>query len=110
MKTIKWVVDPPPTGRYRSFEKRHWPSAEYKDEPFKGRSAGYLTTVLGEEYVPSSVKDGTHSEIEVRVYDWSVVGRRTLKLKATYKTLGEAKKALEELVEKNPGFRLDPAK
>ena len=31
-KRIIWKVDLPPTGKYRSFGRRAWPSAHYRDE------------------------------------------------------------------------------
>lgn len=49
---IYWKVDPAPTGRYRSFQRRNWPTAYYKgsDEYFVG-GEWYtidLTTFVGD--------------------------------------------------------------
>lgn len=38
---LKWRVDPAPTGPYRSFSKRAWPSADYPN----GATAGYIINV-----------------------------------------------------------------
>lgn len=57
---LKWKVDPAPKGRYRSFDVRAWPDAEFKKS---GRPAARLTCVdkqtgHGVEYRPDEVKAG----------------------------------------------------
>jgi hypothetical protein len=83
---MKWKVDEPPTGRYRSFFKRHWPTCHVK-----GRTAFHIIPVNGDEYnakamVPLKVqiavwrkREGDHP-----TFDW-----KTLKGEAT--GLAEAK-------------------
>ncbi len=91
---LKWRVDPPPTGRYRSFEKRSWPLASYPD----GSSAFYIR--CEDEYTPSSAKNGKHKELTLCVavykpegvgFDWRVVKQR-------FTTLTVAKEAAQVLI------------
>ena len=61
---VKWVVDKPPTGRFRSFEKRGWPTAEYPD----GSTCAALYAEDGGEYSPSRVKEGNHAPLLMKVF------------------------------------------
>lgn len=105
MKII-WRVADPPTGRYRSFENRAWPSATINDPD--GDSLGALYCDTG--YDPKRVKTGDHSEITVRVADhrphqdpnrgaWTW---RTLKKRAA--TLTEAKELVEQFYKVHPDW------
>ena len=95
---LKWKVDPEPTGRYRSFEGRAWPSAEYVD----GRLAAFI--VCSEDYRPRYVKTGNHPELAVKLYDYSGAERVTKVLKARFATLAEAKAATAACLAANPQF------
>jgi len=55
---LKWKVSEVPTGRYRSFHGRQWPSASYvgTDKP-----AVYLS--CEDDYIPAQVRVGTHAPI-----------------------------------------------
>lgn len=78
---IKWKVDPAPTGRYRSFEKRGWPRAEYDD----GQLAASI--ICESDYIPRNVKEGKHADLKIIIYDYSS-GKRVMKsLKLTERTL-----------------------
>ncbi len=50
---LTWKVDPPPTGRWKSFTKRGLPTAEWPD----GSIAAMIYCV--DEYVPRLVKRRT---------------------------------------------------
>lgn len=98
---VKWIVAPKPTGRYRSFEKRGWPHAEYEDGQYAG---SIVCTDQTQNYVPSQVKTGNHPPLKVRVYDYSGPQRASVITKTEYKTLAEAKEVLAELLHKFPHF------
>jgi len=66
MQKLIWRVQPEPTGRYRSFEHRGWPSAHWKGE--QERAAAYIG--CKDEYVPKHVKAGTHAPLTVRIARW----------------------------------------
>jgi len=87
---LYWKVDPAPTGRFRSFEKRGWPTAYYDKDEDKIAAALYCDA----EYVPSIVKSGELFNIQVRIADYSIGGGgwewRTMKTRC--KSLDEAKK------------------
>lgn len=98
---VTWKVAPPPTGRYRSFEKRGWPFATYKDD----KSAALIA--CDDEYVPSKVATGDHKELTVRIADYTAVtgGSYTWRtMKARFKTLKDAKDAVEAFLTQNPTF------
>ena len=95
MKII-WRVDPAPTGRYRSFSRRAWPSAEYED----GRFAANIT--CADEYHPEDVRNAKHDVLTVRVADWSVRPWKARTMTSKFRTLAEAKKAFADLIEKCP--------
>lgn len=63
---LTWRVAPKPTGRYRSFEQRGWPTGYYPN----GRPA----VMLGCEdaYRPRVAQEGNHQPITVYIADHSV--------------------------------------
>jgi len=65
MIKLKWKVEPPPTGRYKSFDKRGCPSADYPN----GNCA--INIYCDDPYIPSNVKEGKHSPLTVRIADYS---------------------------------------
>ena len=97
---IKWKVSEKPVGRYRSFEVRPWPQAEYED----GQLAGMI--ICSDEYIPADVKTGDHHELKLRIFDYSLGSqqRGVLYAKTRYKTLAEAKIALSQILEQHPEF------
>ena len=94
---LKWRVQPQTTGRYKSFQRRGWPSADYHN----GECAASLS--CSDEYYPSEVKTGNHHPITIRIafynvergFDW-----KTLTAKGT--TLKEAKQIAEDFINKYP--------
>ena len=93
---IKWRVGSRPTGRYRSFEMRSWPSAEYED----GR---YCASILcDDEYVPKLAKSGNHKPLKLRLAKYSESGSWTpVFSKKEFKTLKEAKEAVPGIIIRN---------
>lgn len=102
MKVV-WRVDPPPTGRYRSFERRAWPQASYGKD---GKPAAFLDST--DEYEPSKVRTGEHAPISITICHHQHPNRGNswalLKLKATAKTLAEAKSMVAQLIAKHPEY------
>ena len=101
---LKWRVDPAPTGPYRSFSKRAWPSADYPN----GATAGYIINVYKVPYEGFHRKE-TNLNLKVRIAKWVkkedgsdtfvwVVSRRT------FSTIAEAKEGLNKLLEANPNL------
>ena len=94
----KWKVSEPPTGRYRSFHKRAWPSAYYLD-PEK-RPAALMN--CEKSYHPKEARSGNHPELTVRVADHSQKPFKWLVLKKHFATIDEAKDGFEEFRKKYP--------
>jgi hypothetical protein len=61
---VVWHVAPVPTGRYRSFERRGWPTANYGKH---GLIAASIS--CDDEYYPSDVREGKHAPLTVRIAD-----------------------------------------
>jgi hypothetical protein len=95
---IVWRVSPAPTGPYRSFSHRGWPSADYAD----GRTCAYIS--CEDSYEPRLVREGNHAPLTLRIADYSVVGGswQWRKAKSTFATLAEAKAALARILEVRP--------
>jgi hypothetical protein len=97
-KTYTWKVAPAPTGRYRSFTHRGWPSAVYAGEG--DRIAASIACT--DRYYPQDAKNGTHAPLTLRVADYSVTPWQWRKVKAEFKTLQDAKDAFERVLKNNP--------
>lgn len=99
---LKWKVAESPTGMYRAFEKRNWPSASYPN----GDPALYIS--CDDEYVPARVRTGEHAELHVSVAEWHVprepkkAAFTWRRMKGTFKTLDAAKAAGENLLARLP--------
>ena len=103
---LKWKVDEKPTGKFSSFERRGWPTAEFAN----GDSAARIE--CENEYIPSNVRIGQHAPLAVRIACWTqnrtpaqpaFVWRR---LTLRFATLQEAKATAESFIEQHPEFRL----
>ena len=101
---LKWQVAPKPTGAFRSFERRGWPSATWN-----GYAAVQLT--CDEEYVPSIARLCKHLEITIMVAQHNIREKepegpafrwRTLKKRAS--SLDEAKEMAEDFLNRNLYF------
>lgn len=101
---IKWRVGAEPTGKYRGFEKRAWPSACY-DNDQETFCAGIR---CDDEYIPARVKTGNHAPLKVEVRDYSRKGEPTVVSSRTYATLKEAKAAVQSILKAYPHFMPKP--
>jgi hypothetical protein len=106
---IRWRVSPAPTGRFKSFQPRGWPHAEYPC----GKAAGFIAVqggMLSDSYNGVNAKR-TDLSLQVYVAEWSNSGNpddaawNNRRLKARFKTLQEAKEALSRFLEANSTFR-----
>jgi hypothetical protein len=98
MAKIKWKVGEAPTGRYRSFHHRSWPSAEYPNDRIAARIE------CTESYTPYSAKNGGHPPLKLLIADYSVTPWKWRKAKGEFNTLQEAKDAFTKIVEKFPSI------
>lgn len=80
----KWQVSPAPEGRYRSFEKRGFPLAEYQN----GATCARIR--CGDSYNPSRHKDATDLDLQVWIAVW---GNGTFKWKTLKKRASSIKEA-----------------
>lgn len=102
---LKWKVAEPPTGRYRSFHRRGWPTADF----LNGKPAVMLS--CDDAYSPRRARgELAHAEIRVSVADHSTVttdGRPTFTWRTAAKratTLAEAKEIALKVLEAHPDF------
>lgn len=94
----KWKVSEAPTGRYRSFERRSWPSADYEN----GKPAAFIQCV--DEYQPGRVKTRSHAPLLLRIADYSVTPFKWRLVTAQYNTISELKVGLIKILDKYPHF------
>jgi hypothetical protein len=63
---LTWKVADAPTGRYRAFDRRAWPTAWYGKPGVEGvRPAAFLSCT--DAYSPARVREGAHAEIKISV-------------------------------------------
>jgi glutamine amidotransferase-like uncharacterized protein len=99
MKLI-WRVQPVPTGRYRSFEKRGWPEATF-DNQDKTPAAMIACEV---DYKISIAKSGNHPELTVRVRVPSETSWKWATLKKRAANMREAKDLVDLFYKANPQY------
>jgi hypothetical protein len=98
---IKWEVEPPPSGKWRSFERRGWPSAVFRTE--KEHRAAIIH--CADEYVPAKVKTGDHAKLAVSIADWRDGHKgEWLKMIPRFSTLKQAKEFIAETYAKFPQY------
>lgn len=61
---LKWQGSDVPTGRYRSFERRGWPTATIGD------GIAMVRLLCDDGYIPTNVKTGKHGEISIHIAFW----------------------------------------
>ena len=89
---VKWKVSESPSGPFRSFTQRAWPSAEVN-----GKAA--FTISCADEYVPALVKKGTHAELLLHVAVYDSEGKfKWQKFVKRFSTLTELKKFAQRYV------------
>jgi len=93
---LVWRVDPKPTGPYKSFEKRQWPSASYSN----GSPA--FSIACEEVYTPSVAKEGKHGALTIRVADHSEHNWRWKTIAQRAATLEEAKNIASRFLFRHP--------
>jgi hypothetical protein len=103
---LKWRVDPPPTGRYRSFAHRGWPTAN-----FSGADKIAVQIRCDDPYIPAKVKTGDHKPLCVYIAEWFDPAERGTraafewrKLTTEFATLKEAKAAAYQALKERPKF------
>lgn len=111
--TIFWKVDHAPTGRYRSFFKRSWPTG------WSDRAETYPVATIrcADDYRPAKVRTGDHAPLKVDVairndgaaaVDKGAFSWRTLK--GEWKTVAEAKAASEKFYAEHRGMFMGDAR
>ncbi len=97
---LVWRVDPKPVGRYRSFEKRGWPTCYY------GHADGPIAAKLycADAYEPRDVRTGNHANIVIYVAHWGVVPFKWFVLKRRAPTLDEAKSIASDFLARHPDW------
>jgi len=109
---IKWHVDSEPTGRYRSFERRGWPSADYANGDVAARIE------CPDEYHPRDVREGKHAPLTVFVSAWRPEGSEERKQKGAFgwrkltqqfATLKEAQAATAKIIDEHPELHPEKA-
>lgn len=101
---VKWKVGEPPTGRYRSFHNRTWPSAEYSN----GDPA--LSIACDDSYTSARAKSGQHAPLTLSIAQWPetrIDGQSSFtwrRLKQRFSTLAEAKAAGEQFINGHPDY------
>jgi hypothetical protein len=99
MKLI-WKVDPEPTGPFKSFQSRAWPSAE-----LDGELVLQIFCPAKDDYTPAKARgDRAHKPLRVKVTDrrqpMSTWQWRTIK--GEFATLAEAKEAGKKFLCEHP--------
>lgn len=98
---LKWTVGEAPTGTFRSFHKRMWPSA---CEKHTGKMAVQLYCV--DSYEPRNVREGKHGPIQIQVADHrnKTAGWEWRRLKERPATLAEAKALAQKFFDLHPEY------
>lgn len=99
MPKLKWQVGEKPTGRYRSFQPRSWPSCSYVEDGMS--SAGYLVAVDRSSYHPVSAET-TELRVYVACRDQDPVRFTNRRLSKSFMGVKAAKQALENFLAKHP--------
>lgn len=94
----KWKISPPPAGRYKSFEKRLWPTAEYPN----GMIQAFIS--CEDQYDPTRNRTGKHKPLTLMVYNYTdgPRKRKTMRITTSYPTIDDCKIKLEELMAQFP--------
>lgn len=103
---LKWKVDPLPTGKFRSFQTRGWPSAVHA-----GTEHMAARIDCDDAYKPAKVKTGEHRPLRVRITEWFDPAERGTRaafewrtLAGEFATLKEAKAAAQQALNERPEY------
>lgn len=104
---IYWKVGDKPTGRYRSFDKRSWPTAWWgKPDTNDSRVAAFINST--DEYVPAWVREGKHAPLTITVCHYnhpeSGSSSKRFRLKKQAATLDEAKQMVQAFYDSHPDW------
>jgi len=103
MAKLVWRVQPAPTGKYRSFQKRGWPTACYK-----GTETPAAFLWCEDDYHPARVREGQHREITITVlhhnHPENPRSWKQFALKAKSETLEGAKMLAQQFLDVHPTF------
>lgn len=101
---LVWKIASAPTGRYRSFEHRAWPTCYYGSA--EGKPAAFLH--CDDSYSASCVKLGQHATIKISVlhHNHELAGNSwvVLTLSRPALTLAEAKERVARFLATHPEF------
>jgi hypothetical protein len=101
MLKYRWKVQPKPTGRFASFERRGWPEVLVGDVMI-----AYIR--CEDDYIPHLVRLGLHKPLKLMIRCRRELTKNNncpwtfYKFKTEFATLPEAKKALSDFIEKYP--------
>ncbi len=102
---LKWKMAEPPSGRFKSFHKRGWPTATKH-----GTDIPMVSIECEDSYTPDRAKTGEHAELIVRIADWTKptdptqARWRWRTLKARFTSLEDAKAAAKKFLDITPEF------
>lgn len=99
---IKWFVMEAPRGKWKSFERRGWPTAETAD----GRMIARIE--CADDYSPRRVAAADHGELTVFVADWRGGLRAWNRIINRATCLSEAKAMVKRFYDENPEWLPEP--
>lgn len=92
----KWKVSEKPKGKYRSFEKREFPFAEYENGEFAAQ-------MISESWYDSEKKKkGEYKPITLVIADHSEKPWKRRVFKKRFLTIDDAKEAFKKLLKEHP--------
>jgi hypothetical protein len=86
---VTWRVQPNPTGVYRSFKRRGWPSGHSSCNMF-------FMIECEDEYYPSDVREGKHKPLKLKFRDDAAKSNSVRTFTRTFATLSELKAWVSE--------------
>lgn len=95
---LKWKIGEKPTGRYRSFQQRSWPSADYED----GTYAGCLFPVEPRLSYHVRIAETTELRVHIALHNTGSPGWGAVRLKQTFVGVTAAKQALSDYLDAHP--------
>lgn len=96
---LKWKVGDAPTGRYRSFQERSWPSATYA-----GSELMAVSIFSDASYTPELAKNCERAPLTIQIADHSQIPWVWRRLKKRVNSLDEAKELAMKALLASPNF------
>lgn len=103
---IYWRVGEAPTGRYRSFERRAWPTAYYRGPDMQ--PAAFIS--CDDSYRPHAARSGKHAALEIAVLHHnhpthgSAPWKRLFFAPIPGRTLAQAKTLVQKYLNAHPEY------